>query len=124
MTGLPEEKLEKLIERWATIQSQLSAGDLDQTAFAKLSKEFAELDPVVTTIHRYRQAVDELAETREMLEGGEVDTDMIALAREEQATLQERIETLEQEIRLQLLPKDAADDKSAILGSKVAESRF
>jgi len=55
MTAIPAEKLDKLVERWCTIQSELSRG-LDQASYVQLSKEFAELSPLVATIQALRKA--------------------------------------------------------------------
>ncbi|MFM1815808.1 MAG: peptide chain release factor 1 [Pseudomonadota bacterium] len=115
MNELPEQKLEKVVERWASLQASLSAGGLDQQAFAKASKEFSEIDPVVATIRAYRQAMTELSDTEVLIDSGESDKEMLALAYEERDALRERVGELAHRIQLHLLPKDAADDKSAIV---------
>jgi len=110
MTAIPREKLEKLEERWQAIQAELNKG-ASQQAYARLTKEFADLDPVVKAIGALRKTEREAADLQAMLG----DREMAALAREELAGLAPRIEALEQELRILLLPKDAADEKSAIL---------
>ena len=55
MTAVPAEKLDKLIQRWETIQAELSQG-VSQATRIQLSKEFAELNPVVATIQALRKA--------------------------------------------------------------------
>ncbi len=114
MSSIPKQKLEKLIERWESIQAELNAG-AGQAVFAKLSKEFADLNPVVEAIRRLQLARNEAADLAAMIADPAADREMTALAREELEALKPRIEALEQQLKLQLLPKDAADEKSVIL---------
>ncbi|MBO0741745.1 MAG: peptide chain release factor 1 [Hyphomicrobiaceae bacterium] len=114
MAAIPAEKLEKLVQRWSTIQSELSRG-LDQASFVELSKEFAELNPLVATIQDLRKVEAERADLTELLADPAADPELAAMAREELATLEPRLAALEQQLRVHLLPKDAADEKSAIL---------
>ena len=79
----------------------------------RLSKEYAELEPTVKAILALRSAREEMAGVEEMLKTG--DAEMNALARDEQERLRERLAGLEHDLKLQLLPKDAADQKSVIL---------
>jgi peptide chain release factor 1 len=114
MTTIPAEKLDKLIQRWETIQSELSQG-VNQATRVQLSKEFAELNPVVATIQALRKAEAERDDLAALIDDPASDKDLAALAREEIAGVEQRVADLEQQLRLHLLPKDAADEKSAIL---------
>ncbi|MGI9406834.1 MAG: peptide chain release factor 1 [Hyphomicrobiaceae bacterium] len=114
MALLPEEKLDQLVDRWNAVQAQLASGP-EQDVFVQLSKEFAEIDPVVTAIHALRDARQEKQDLEAMLADSETDAEMIELARSELQPLTARIEEMEQGLQIQLLPKDAADDKSVIL---------
>jgi len=114
MTAIPAEKLDKLVLRWESLQRELSAG-INQATFVQLSKEFSELDPVVATIHMLRKAEAERADLAALVADPKADKELVALAGDELALLSSRIEELEQQLRLQLLPKDAADDRSVIL---------
>lgn len=114
MTTVPKEKLDKLIERWTTIQHQLSEG-ADQETFVKLSKEFAELDPIVSTVKEYYEAEEELSGLRAIIDDPESDREMVDLAYAELPAMEERVEKLVQKVRVALLPRDAADEKSAII---------
>ncbi|MDH3582529.1 MAG: peptide chain release factor 1, partial [Hyphomicrobiales bacterium] len=87
----------------------------DQESYVKLAREFAELDPVVAAIQEFRAAREERAGLDEIIADKDSDADMVAMAQEELAGLDPRIEQMQQKIRLLLLPKDAADDKSVIL---------
>jgi peptide chain release factor 1 len=112
MTPLPEDKLDRLLERLAKIQGELNTGP-PQARFIALSKEFAELSPVAATITALRTARREHAEASELANGP--DADLAAMASEERDELAARIATCEQDLRVALLPRDAADEKSAIL---------
>jgi peptide chain release factor 1 len=114
MSAIPAEKLEKLVQRWSTIQSELSRG-LDQASYVQLSKEFAELNPLVATIQDLRKAEAERMGLSELLADPAADPELAAMAREELTALEPRVAALEQQLRVHLLPKDAADEKSAIL---------
>ena len=113
MNAIPAEKLEQITERWLAIQHELS-NPIDQDQFRKLSKEFAQLDPVVATIRELEGLREEIAGLEEMIaEGG--DKEMVDLAREELAELEPRLAEIDHKLKIQLLPKDAADDRSVIL---------
>lgn len=114
MNALPEDKLEKLLERWETIQAELNQG-ANPAVYARLTKEFAEIDPIVGAIRRLRSGRDEVAGLEAMLHDPAADKDMVLLAREELETLRPRLEAQEQDLKLLLLPKDAADERSAIV---------
>ncbi len=113
-TTLPTEKLERLFERWMAIQDELNTG-VSQAAYAKLNKEFSDLSPVVAKIQELRKAEDELAGIEQMIADPVADRDMVEMAYAERAELEPRVEQLVKDLRIALLPKDAADEKSAIL---------
>jgi peptide chain release factor 1 len=114
MNALPEEKLDKLLERWETIQAELNQG-ANPAVYAKLTKEFAEIDPVAGAIRRLRASRDEVAGLESMLRDPSADKDMAALARQEIEALRPKIEEQTQALKVLLLPKDAADERSAIV---------
>jgi peptide chain release factor 1 len=114
MTTIPKEKLDKLIGRWSAIQAELNAG-VNQATRAKLTKEFAALNPIVATIEALRAAEKERADLEALLEDPTSDKEMLAMARADLEALEPKREALEQQLRVQLLPKDSADERSAIL---------
>ncbi|MGO9546917.1 MAG: peptide chain release factor 1 [Rhodomicrobium sp.] len=114
MTSIPKDKLNRLVSRWESLQGQLSTGT-DQETYIKLSKEFAELDPLVASIKALLSAEDERDSLRQIAQDPASESDMAELAREELETLEPRVGELEHALQVQLLPKDAADEKSAIL---------
>ena len=114
MSQLPKDKLDRLVDRWEDVQNTLSSS-IDQDTFVKLSREFAELDPVVASIHRLREAEEEQRGLRQIAAAPETARDMIDLVREELEGAEARINGLSHKVRLALLPRDMADEKSAIL---------
>ncbi len=114
MTILPQQKLDALLARHALVESELASG-LGPEAYVKLSREFAELSPIVETIKAYRDTDKEISELLALVDDSSTDAEMRKLADVERHELQERREQLAQQIRLALLPKDAMDDHNAIL---------
>ena len=114
MTILPQQKLDALLARHTLVESELASG-LSSDAYIKLSREFAELSPVVETIKAYRSAEKEIAELSALADDSSTDAEMRKMADIERHGIQERKEKLAQQIRLALLPKDAMDDHNAIL---------
>jgi len=114
MTTLPADRLNRLVARWQTVQGALAAG-ADQESYVRLSREFSELDPIVATITALRKAERERDDLNQMINDPAADPDMAALAEAELGAIDPKIEELERQLKVQLLPKDAADEKSAIL---------
>ena len=114
MASLPEHRLDALLSRHAMLERELST-NLATDEFVKLSREFAELGPVIEAIKAYRAVTKEIADLDAMATDMSVDPEMRNMAAAEKPALQERRATLEHEIQLALIPKDAMDDHSAIL---------
>jgi peptide chain release factor 1 len=111
---LPQVKLDALIVRHAEIESRLS-GQLGAEDFVKLSRELSDLSPVVEAIRNYRAASAELQDVEAMFADADTDGEMREIADIERRNLREKLEGLETEIRLQLLPKDAMDERSVVI---------
>jgi peptide chain release factor 1 len=110
---LPEHKLDALLTRHAELEAALSGQH--NSDFVKLSREFAELEPVIDSIRAYRAASRELAEIDALMGDPATDPEMRALAEGEKGALQERRDRLAQQVRLALVPKDAMDERNVIL---------
>jgi peptide chain release factor 1 len=111
---LPEQKLDALLVRHQMVESEL-ASQVTPATYVRLSREFAELGPVIAAIRAYREVVDEIAGLEAMLEDAATEAEMRALAAGEKPALEQRRAELEQKIRLALLPKDAMDERNVIL---------
>ncbi len=114
MSALPQQKLDALLARHALVESELATG-LATDAYVRLSREHAELSPVVAAIKAYRAVGREIAELDALMADSSTDSEMRKMAQGEKQTLQARQEKLEQQLRLALIPKDAMDDHDAIL---------
>jgi len=114
MTALPLEKLDKLVQRWEEIQAELNRG-ANPATYVKLSKEFADLDSVVAATRALQKAYAERADLVALRDDPSTEKELASLAREELEVLAPRLAELEDDLRLHLLPKDAADEKSAIM---------
>ncbi|AHB47652.1 hypothetical protein W911_03230 [Hyphomicrobium nitrativorans NL23] len=114
MSVIPQEKLAKLVERYETIQAELNQG-APQATYVKLTKELSELTPLISAVRDLEAAQTEKRDLEALLRDPGQDKDMAEMAREELDQIGERIEALGQQLRVLLLPKDAADEKSAIL---------
>ncbi len=114
MIVLPQQKMDALLARHAMVESELATG-LAPDAYVRLSREFAELSPAVEAIKAYRSTAKEIADLAAMIDDSGTDSEVRKLADVERHELLQRKETLAQQIRLALLPKDAMDDHNAIL---------
>jgi len=110
----PAERLDAVLARHAIITATLSSGP-DAETFVALSRELSQLDPVVEAIAGYRAALDNLEGVEALLDDSGTDREMRALAEEELASAREEVERAGQQLQLMLLPKDAADEKNAII---------
>ena len=111
-----QDRLDRVTARHAELAETLANPDgLDNQAFAKLSKEYSDLTPVVETITELRRIEGELEGAAELLGDSGTDAEMRELAQAEQSVLRERHTDVEHRLKLQLLPRDAADTKNAIV---------
>jgi peptide chain release factor 1 len=111
---LPEQKLDALLARHEAVEANLAREVVPDT-YVKLSREFAELAPIVETVKRYRSLVGEIEGLNALIADAGTDAEMRAMASAEKPQLEQRRAALEQEIKLALVPKDAADERNVIL---------
>jgi peptide chain release factor 1 len=111
---LPDQKLNALVVRHATLERELSSA-LPPEAFVKLSREFAELAPVVEAVKSYRAAQNELEGVTSLIDDPATDAEMRHIAEAERPALEARRAALEQQLRIALVPRDAMDERNVIL---------
>lgn len=109
---LPVERLDAIIARAEALQEEMNA-ELPPERFVELSKEYAEIDPLVGAIKTYRAALGEREELVGLVAGD--DAEMAELAGTELADLEARLPEMEHALEILLLPRDAADDLNIIL---------
>jgi peptide chain release factor 1 len=107
---IPSEKLDQIRGRFEYLEARLTAG-VSPDDLARLSREYAELKPVVDAIQAYRRLGQELDDVRRL----ETDPEMRGLAEEELRRILSEIPAAEQSLKLALLPKDEVDSRSAIM---------
>jgi peptide chain release factor 1 len=115
MIPFPTERLDAILARHEFVTAQLATGEGESETVIQLSRELSDLDPVVDAIRTYRAALANLADLEAMIDEPGIDPEMRALAADEKPEAQERLEETHRALQLMLLPKDAADEKSAIL---------
>jgi len=110
-----EEKLQGIVARHQDVAHSLAAGGLGAHDYARLSKEYADLTPIVESIETLRRTSKELADLEALMGDPASEAEMRTLAEEEYRTLKGSLPSLQRQVQRMLLPKDVADEKSAIL---------
>ena len=110
------DRLEELVDKLDTINNQLTDPDVvsDQNKFRKLMKEQSDLSPIVEKYHEYKDAKTTIEDSLEILEE-ESDEELREMAKEEMNEAKANLETIEQELKILLLPKDPNDSKNVIV---------
>jgi len=111
-----DEKLSRVVSRHEELGHLMSdPGSMAAQDFAKMSKEYSDLNSVVEAINSWRGVTAEVEDLEAMMADEDSDDEMRSLAEEEQRELTAKIPGLEHTIKILLLPKDEADEKNAIL---------
>jgi peptide chain release factor 1 len=114
MTSLPRDRMDQVVKRFDMLEAQMAAGP-DPDAYVKMASEYSDIQEMVAKIRELQASEQELADLQAMLDDKSTDREMRELAESELPDVEERIESLQKDIQILLLPKDAADEKNAIL---------
>ena len=111
------EKLRLVEERYLEMAERAGQPDFyaDPKAASKLLREQKRLEPIVTAYRSYRKTEQEAQDLRGMLDAGGLDAELKELCQEEYTACKKKLETLEQDLKILLLPRDPNDDKSVIV---------
>ena len=111
------EKLREIEVKYSELEARMSQPEVysDPAAYAKLAKEQKVLSAVVEAFRRYRKLEDTAKEARELLDSGVDDAEFKEMLREEYDDANDRMEQVEQELKILLLPSDPNDDKNVIV---------
>lgn len=109
------QKLDAIVARHAELEKKLLDPSSLGSDYAKVSKEHSDMTPVVDLINQLQKAQQEVKDIAEMLKSGDLDKDMKDMMEQEKFDLDKKIPDLEKDLQISLLPKDAADEKNAIL---------
>ncbi len=109
------EKLANVVNRYQEVEALISEPGLSSDDLVKMNKELANLSPIVDAINEYNTAEKNMNEAKVMMDDTTLDKDMRDLAETEYFELKDKLPDLEKQIKILLLPKDAEDEKNAIL---------
>ncbi|MBP7602315.1 MAG: peptide chain release factor 1 [Spirochaetes bacterium] len=111
-----EDRLKEIAGRCAEVEDQLARPEVlrDTNRFRDLTREHAQIKPIVVKYEEYRKVRKELAESEEVLKG-EKDEEMREMVRAEMAVLRQRLEALDAELMMLLLPRDPGSGKNVIM---------
>ena len=112
---VPEARIEAISARHSELTRQMASGDLEPEKFVELSKEYAELDPVAAAAKEVQALREETAELQALAADPENDEEMRELAAAELEEVNGKLPKAERQLAVLLLPKDVADQRSAIL---------
>ena len=111
-----DERLDQIVSRHSELSDLMSRGEMtDSDVFVRMSKEFAELDPVVACIGELRAAQNEAGDLAGLIADPDSDDEMRSMAQAEFHEFTQRVREIEKKLQIMLLPRDEADDKNAIL---------
>ncbi|PKP30231.1 MAG: peptide chain release factor 1 [Bacteroidetes bacterium HGW-Bacteroidetes-17] len=110
------DKLKAIKSRWENIKEEMNSPTVmsDMKKYIKLNKDFKELEPIVQSYEIYKNILDNIDSTKELLKS-EKDEEFRSMAKEELNELVDRRDAMEEEIRIMLIPADPEDSKNAIV---------
>ena len=111
------DKLQAIEERYDKLTTLISdpAVQADQQEYRAHTKALSEIQPIIEHFHLYKEVVDEASQAKELADEAKEDDELRELAQQELVQLEERRETLLQEIKVLLIPKDPNDEKNVVL---------
>ena len=112
---LPEEKVQKLIERHLKLENMLASGDVDKKKYAEISKEYSDLNDIIKPAKEYLNYQQDTEDLNNIINDKNSDLDLKNFANAELENLKINYQINEKKIKLFLLPKDLADSKNAII---------
>lgn len=112
-----DKKLQAMAERFDEISQMLTQPDIvnDNAKYKELMKEYSQLEPIIDKYKLYKRAKAENDEARSMLSEGGLDEEMKEMAGEQLAESSAALESLTEELKIMLLPKDPNDEKNVIV---------
>lgn len=109
-----QDNLDKILLKQQDLSNKLSSGIVGEE-FIKASKEYSDLEPIVEKILEYKKLISDLKGAKELLSEKGLDSETKEMVEEELHILNTKLPILEQAVKVSLLPRDAADSKSAII---------
>ena len=112
---IPRKTIEELISKHALLEKDLSSVKIDKKLFAEKSKEYSELNEIITDAKKYLSFEKDKIELEKILKDKNSDKEFLKMAETELRDLETQYEKNEKKLKLFLLPKDEADKKNAII---------
>ena len=112
---IPLEKVREIISRHKTLEKELSSDQIDKKKFAKISKEYSDLNEILVHAKQYIDFDNNKLELEKIINDSVNDFEIINLAKSELGELVKNKDINEKKLKLFLLPKDEADAKNAII---------
>ena len=112
---IPQKTIEELINKHTQLEKDLSSGKTDKKFFAEKSKEYSDLNEIISDAKKYLSFENDKTELQKILEDQNSDEELLKMAETEIKDLQIQFEKNEKKLKLFLLPKDEADKKNAII---------
>ncbi len=111
-----DDKLDRVVARYDELREAVASHqDPGSSDYVRMTKEYSDLTAVVESIEELRRAGKEAEDLAQLMQDSESDPEMRSLAEQEYEDLKERLPALEHRVKVMLLPKDEADERSAIL---------
>ena len=114
MVDLPQDRLDAVLKRFDMLEAQMAEGP-DSETYVKLASEYSEIQELAAKIRELNGIKSERSDLQSLLDDLETDAEMRELAEAELSAVSKKTDGLESEIQILMLPKDADDDRSAIL---------
>ena len=112
---IPIQKVKDLINRYDSLEKELSSGNVEPKLFAKISKEYSNLGNIISTAREYINFENERRDLKHILEDKNNDTEIIEMAKKDLSEMESKEKKHENKLKIFLLPKDEDDDKNAIV---------
>ena len=112
---VPLQKVKEIVDKYESLEKELSSGSIDSKLFAKKSKEYSRLKSIISIAKRYLNFESEKKDLEELIQDKSNDSEIIDLAAKDLHELKSQNEKNENDLKIFLLPKDEDDDKNAIV---------
>jgi len=112
---IPTEKVKNIILRFEELETILAKPDIKKEDFVKFSKEYSNLNEIISYARNYIKTLDDLDQAKKITEDKSVDKDLYDMAQSDIQETKKIFEELEKKLKVFLLPKDEADKKNAIV---------
>ena len=112
---IPIDKVKKIIERYISLEKELSTGKVETKLLAKKSKEYSDLKNIVPSAQEYIEFEKNKNDLENIIKDKQSDKEMVLLAEKELKISEEKKEKNEKELKIFLLPKDKDDEKNTIV---------